>query len=49
MTTITLPSETTTDDNNNKTDQKVEEQQMTTESISLSGVSPSFLMPSDDS
>jgi hypothetical protein len=43
---ITLPIDVNTDGNNNNNN--AEEQQITTESISVSGVSSSFLMPSEE-
>jgi len=44
---ITLPIDVNTDGNNNNNN-NAEEQQITTESISVSGVSSSFLMPSEE-
>jgi hypothetical protein len=46
---ITLPLDVTTDgNNNNDNNNNVEEQQITTESILVSGVSSSFLMPNEE-
>jgi hypothetical protein len=48
MSKITLPTEITIDDNNNNKNTVEEQQPMTTELMSLPGVSSSFLMPTEE-